>query len=204
MTLIIGLTGGIGSGKSTVATLFAERGVPVFDTDAIARELVSSGKPALDEIIKTFGPEMLDDKGKLDRAALKQKIFDSDTSREQLESILHPRIRKQLLAAIRSVTAPYCIAIIPLLIEKNWQEIVDRVLVVDVPKELQVTRTASRDKLSHPLIRQIMATQVKRNQRLQHADDIIDNSTDEAALTRQVEELHARYLALSKHADGNE
>lgn len=197
MTLTIGLTGGIGSGKSTVANLFAELGVPVFDTDKFARQLVEPGQPALQKVVDVFGFDMLTEEGKLNRDKLKQQIFNNEQDRQKLENILHPEIREKLLASITECTEPYCIVVIPLLIEKNWQEVVDRVLVVDLPRKSQIERTLSRDNISEELASQIINTQVSRDQRLALADDIIDNSGDPQSLANQVNKLHQKYLELS-------
>lgn len=198
MTLTIGLTGGIGSGKSTVAKVFENLGVPVYDTDAIAKDLVQPGKPALQELITKLGNGILTDNGELDRQALKQQIFDNDKVRNLVEDILHPRIRQQLLSKIESCTSPYCIAVIPLLFEKNWQDTVDRVLVVDAPPELQIARATSRDNVPENLILQIMQAQVNRETRLASANDIINNNGDQQFLASQVDELHEKYLTLAK------
>ena len=197
MTLTIGLTGGIGSGKSTVARLFQKLGVPVFDTDVIAKELTRTGEPALQEIINIFGNELLDKAGNLNRELLKKKVFHNDKAREKLENILHPKIREQLTAYLSSTTAPYCIAVIPLLIEKNWRDIVDRILVVDLSKEQQLTRTTSRDNVVESLVQQITNAQVDRDTRLGLADDIINNSGSESQLANRVNELHEKYLTLA-------
>ncbi|WP_455374568.1 dephospho-CoA kinase [Kaarinaea lacus] len=199
MTLTIGLTGGIGSGKSTVAKLFADLGVPVYDTDTIARELVQPGKPALKEMIEALGSDIISGNGELDRQALKQRIFDNDDVRKRVEEILHPKIRKQLLSNIESCSAPYCIAVIPLLIEKNWLNIVDRVLVVDVPQEMQLERATARDSVSKNLILQIIKTQVSRDTRLAVANETIDNSGDPQQLANLVDELHKKYMALTSN-----
>lgn len=198
MTFTIGLTGGIGSGKSTVAKLFQELGVPVFDTDIMAKQLVQDGESALKDIADEFGEEILDQSGKLDRESIKKKIFDDDNARTLLENILHPRIRQRLLANIASCDAPYCIAVIPLLIEKNWQDTVDRILVVDLPEEKQLERAAARDALPKTLLKKIIDSQVDRDTRLKHADDIIDNNGNDSLLINQVNELHQKYLRLSR------
>ena len=199
MTLTIGLTGGIGSGKSTVARLFATLGVPVFDTDVIARELVLPGKPALEELARKLGDTIVTKNGDLDRKALQQLIFDNDELRKQVEEILHPKIRQQLLSDIGTCDAPYCIAVIPLLIEKNWQDTVDRILVVDVPQEIQLTRAMLRDNVSQNLIMQIMQTQATRDTRNAFANEIIDNGGDQQSLVNQVNELHEKYMTLSSN-----
>lgn len=197
MAFSIGLTGGIGSGKSTVAKLFAKLGVPVYDTDVMAKDLVAPGTPALQELIDKLGTNIMTESGELNREELKRLIFENDESRELVESILHPKIRQQLLSQINSCDAPYCIAVIPLLAEKNWQNIVDRVLVVDLPEDMQISRASLRDKVPANLISQIMRTQVNRDTRLAHSDDVIDNSQDEAFLISQVNKLHQKYLALA-------
>jgi len=197
--LTIGLTGGIGSGKSTVANLFNALGVPVYDTDIIARELVEPGQPALEEIIAAFGKDIIDANGHLDRQKLKQRIFASDEERDKLEAILHPRIRDSLLTKINNCTAPYCIAVIPLLVEKNWQMVVDRVLLVDVSEETQIRRTQQRDQLTEPAIKRIIANQATRAQRLAVADDVIDNDTTPDKLQTEIQQLHEKYTKLSRH-----
>ncbi|WP_455367177.1 dephospho-CoA kinase [Kaarinaea lacus] len=198
--LTIGLTGGIGSGKSTVAKLFKNLGVPIYDTDVIARELVQPGQPALQEIIAVFGKDILDVDGHLDRQKLKQRIFTNDDERHKLETILHPRIRESLLAKITSCRAPYCIAVIPLLIEKHWQQVVDRVLVVDVTQATQICRTQHRDQLTESVIKRIIDSQATRTQRLTAADDVIDNNLTPDKLQTQVQQLHEKYLALAKQS----
>jgi dephospho-CoA kinase len=198
MTLTIGLTGGIGSGKSTVAKLFENLGVPVYDTDAIAKELVQPGQSALQELTDKLGNDILTDNNELDRHALKQRIFENDEVRKLVEDILHPKIHQELLSKIKSCTAPYCIAVIPLLIEKNWQDTIDRVLVVDVSQEAQVARATSRDKVSKNLILQIIQSQVSRETRLDNANDIINNNGDQQQLVNQVKELHEKYMSLAR------
>lgn len=198
MTLIIGLTGGIGSGKSTVAQLFEKLGVPVFDTDAIAKALTQPDMPALLEIKNEFGDDIVDQYGNLDRKAMKKIVFNNDSARDKLEKILHPKIRATLLAKIATCNAPYCIAVIPLLIEKGWQSIVDRVLAIDLPEATQLARAMSRDGTSRNVIQQIMQAQVDRKTRLSQANETIDNSGDENELVGQVNELHEKYMLLSK------
>ncbi|HEY5603511.1 MAG TPA: dephospho-CoA kinase [Gammaproteobacteria bacterium] len=196
--LTIGLTGGLGSGKSTVAGLFKALGVPVYDTDAIARELVEPGQPALQQIIQVFSKKILDANGQLDRQKLKQQVFASEVDRNKLEAILHPRIRESLLAKIQQCNTPYCIAVIPLLVEKHWQDIVDRVLVVDAPEAIQIQRTQQRDQLSESLIRRIINSQISREERLAVADDVIDNNGAPDTLQARVNQLHKNYLKLAQ------
>jgi dephospho-CoA kinase len=196
--LTIGLTGGIGSGKSTVANLFNALGVPVYDTDMIARELVAPGQPALQEIIATFGKDIISANGHLDRQKLKQRIFASDEAKDKLEKILHPRIRESLLTKINSCTAPYCIAVIPLLVEKHWQTVVDRVLLVDVSEETQIQRTQQRDQLTESAVKRIIQSQASRSQRLAAADDVINNDTTPDRLQAEIQQLHEKYTKLSR------
>lgn len=195
--LRIGLTGGIGSGKTTVANLFAARGVPVIDTDAIAHELVEPGQPALAEIAARFGAELLDDAGRLDRARLRERVFADSGQRKALEAILHPRIHAEMTLRVNAAKAAYVVLVVPLLFEAGWRDRVDRVLLVDVPVELQRARVAARDHLPAAQIDAILAAQATREQRRAGADDIIDNGGDAAALERQVEELHQRYQHLA-------
>lgn len=195
--LRIGLTGGIGSGKSTVADLFAAHGVPVIDADVIARELVRPGQPALEDIVAAFGREVLDDAGCLDRGRLRDLVFADASRRKRLEAILHPRIRAEMEQRLADSSSPYALLVIPLLFETGQRDLVDRVLVIDVPEEQQRCRVAARDRLSAQQIDAVLAAQATRAQRRAGADDVIDNSGEPAALERQVDKLHDRYLALS-------
>jgi dephospho-CoA kinase len=196
--LTIGLTGGIGSGKSAVARIFKQLEVPVFDTDVIARELVEPGQPALDEIIRTFGKTVVLGDGQLNRQELKTLIFNDDGAREQLEAILHPRIREKLFTLFDQCDAPYCVAVIPLLVEHNWHKIVDRVLVVDADQTTQLKRVQQRDQLPPETIKQIMTAQATRGERLAVADDVITNNGDLDQLGAEVQKLHQQYLSLAK------
>ena len=195
--LVVGLTGGIGSGKTTVANGFGKLGVPLIDADLIARELVEPGQAALEEIRAVFGPGCLTAEGRLDRARIQQRIFADETLRLRLEAILHPEIRKRIKALIADVRAAYCIVVIPLLLETGQKDLVDRILVIDAPEEEQIKRVAARDKLSDNAIIRIMHTQADRETRLASADDIIVNNSDLKALTSKVQSLHHRYLELS-------
>jgi len=197
-TLVIGLTGGIGSGKTTVANGFEKLGVPLIDADLIARELVEPGQAALEEVRAVFGAACLTKEGRLDRAHIRQRIFADDSLRQRLEAILHPEIRKRIKALIAEVQAAYCIVVIPLLLETGQNDLVDRILVVDAPEKEQVKRVAARDKLSHNAIIKIMHTQADRETRLAAADDIIVNNSDLETLTSHIRSLHRRYLELSK------
>ncbi len=195
--LVIGLTGGIGSGKSTVSELFAELGVPVVDMDVIAREVVEPGKPGLEEITREFGPGILDTAGRLDRAALREQVFASQEKREKLEAILHPLIRQQAEQEIAGLQAPYCILVIPLLAESAQPFPVDRILVVDVPESVQIERTMTRDHSSEADVRKILEAQAARKTRLKLADDVIHNTGNRDALRKKVSELHRFYLKLA-------
>ena len=194
--LRIGLTGGIGSGKSAVAERFAQRGVPVIDTDVVAREVVAPGQPALDEIVRAFGTDLLDAQGGLDRRRLRERVFADDAARRRLERILHPRIREAVQQRLAALTAPYCILVVPLLVETGFGP-VDRVLVVDVDEARQLERTSRRDQATPQSVRRIMGAQASRQERLARADDVISNNGGLEDLERQVEELHQRYLALA-------
>jgi dephospho-CoA kinase len=195
--LTIGLTGGIGSGKSTVAKLFAELNIPIIDTDIIAREVVAPGQPALTEIAKTFGAEILTSDGQLNRLALRQIIFADATKRQQLEAILHPRIQTEMLRQATTLTAPYCIFVIPLLLEARQQHLVNRILVIDCDDAIRRQRLKHRDQMSDAEINRAFAAQVGREQRLAAADDIITNNGDIDQLRTQVQQLHSRYTLLA-------
>jgi dephospho-CoA kinase len=194
--LRIGLTGGIGSGKSTVAQFFAARHVPVIDTDDISRELVVPGAPAFTEIASVFGADTLDSDGAIDRAKLRARVFANANERKRLEAILHPRIRAAVASRLDRLTAAYAIIAVPLLFETGFVDLVDRALVVDCSEALQIRRTVARSGLGEAQIRAIMATQATRAERLARAHDVIENNDDLSALERRVEELHQRYLTL--------
>ncbi|MEQ6917640.1 dephospho-CoA kinase [Halomonas aquatica] len=196
--MIIGLTGGIASGKSTVARAFAALGIPWVDADEVAREIVAPGEPALDEIAEHFGNEVIAPDGSLDRRALRAIVFGDAAERRRLEAITHPRIRERLiahLARLQAQAAPYVLLVSPLLFESGQHALVDRCLVVDVPEATQVARTASRDDVDEAQARAIVAAQMSRQERLDRADDVIDNSADEDTLAAQVAELDRRYRA---------
>lgn len=197
--LRIGLTGGIGSGKSTVARAFALRGVPVLDADEIARELVQPGTPAIGAIVAAFGSELLRG-GQLDRVALRELIFRDDCKRLQLEAILHPLVYRELAFRAGQLSEPYAILCIPLLLETGRRDFVDRVLVVDCPVATQIERVMRRDGSSEDTIRCIIARQASREERLAIADDVIVNDGDPAAVDRSVERLDATYRLLAQRA----
>ncbi len=200
MSLTIGVTGGIASGKSTVARAFAALGIPWVDADDIAREVVEPGEPALAAIAERYGERVLDAQGRLNRRALREIVFAAPEERRWLESQTHPRIRERLearLAEMAAGPAPYHLLVSPLLFESGQAALVDRSLVIDVPEDEQIRRTANRDGVDEAQARAIIAAQLDRQARLARADDIIDNSGDEAALRRQVEILDRRYRRLA-------
>ncbi|MGB5339847.1 MAG: dephospho-CoA kinase [Gammaproteobacteria bacterium] len=195
--LVIGLTGGIGSGKSTVAEGFQALGVAVIDADRIAHALVEPGQPALDAIVASFGRDCLTADGHLDRTRMRRRVFTDAAQRQRLEAILHPIIRSKIRDLIREVETAYCIVVIPLLLETGQTDLVDRILVVDVPEAVQIARVAARDGLSQAEISAIMATQADRASRLAAATDVISNDADRATLTRRIQALHAHFLELA-------
>lgn len=198
--LVIGLTGGIGSGKSTVADMFAGLGVPIIDMDRIARQTVEPGQPALEQITQMFGKDLIGPDGQLNRQRLSTIIFDSAEKRHQLEAILHPIIRKETEQQLAMLEAPYCIVVIPLLLESGLHSLIDRILVVDAPESVQITRTMQRDNISATQAEKILATQVDRQSRLSAADDIINNSGELSELRHQVEHLDQQYRAQSENS----
>ena len=196
-TLVVGLTGGIGSGKTTVANGFSALGVPVIDTDVLARELVEPGQPALDEIISTFGTEVTTADGRLDRNYMRQLIFTDPARKTQLEAILHPKIRQRIRTLLADIRSAYCIVVIPLLFETRQTDLVDRILVVDSPEKEQLTRVAARDSLSDNAIMAIINSQANRNTRLTAADDIIVNDRGMSELTGHIQKLHRYYMDIT-------
>ena len=195
--LVIGLTGGIGSGKTAVSDRFARRGIPVIDTDLLARELVEPGQPALADIAAEFGPDCLDGDGRLHRARLRERVFADPAGRRRLEAILHPRIRVLARERIARLTTPYCLLVIPLLAETGMTDLVDRVLVVDAPEAERIRRVMARDRIDETQARRILAAQADRDQRLALADEIVENASDLAALDHRVATLHRHYSTLA-------
>ena len=189
-TFVIGLTGGVGSGKSTVADAFSALGVPIIDADQLARELVAPGQAALDEIVAEFGKNSIMANGELDRDVMRQRIYADPAQKSRLESILHPRICKRIRTLLAGINAPYTIVVIPLLLETNQVDLVDRILVVDTPEKEQLKRVAARDSLSDNAVMAIIDAQADRKTRLDAADDIIVNDQDISALTEHVQDLH--------------
>ena len=199
--LRIGLTGGIGRGKSSVCTIFHELGVPIIDSDEIARDLVKPGSEALQQIAALFGDQVIQQDGSLDRPRMREIVFNDKGKREQLETLLHPLIRQEMQQQINLLDSVYVILAIPLLVEKGWQHQLDRVLVVDCSETLQKERAGKRDGSSIQTIERIIASQIQRDARIVAADDIIDNSGSLKSLRNQVEVLHHRYLALAPTTD---
>jgi dephospho-CoA kinase len=196
--LVVGLTGGIGSGKSTVADLFHSLGVTVIDTDQLARDVVEPHTAAFDTIVKRFGETVVSAQGGLNRKALREMIFADPLARKWLEELLHPLIRAEMARQVTAATSPYCIAVIPLLFETTPNPLINRILVVDAKEDLQIKRATDRDKESAPKIEAILANQASRDTRLQGADDVIYNDKHLADLIPQVEKLHELYLSLVK------
>ncbi|MDR5885467.1 MULTISPECIES: dephospho-CoA kinase [Halomonadaceae] len=194
--MIIGLTGGIGSGKSTVARTFGGRGIGWVDADDVAREVVAPGEPALDAIRQHFGPRVINQDGALDRAALREIIFEAPEQRRWLEQLTHPLIRERIIAQldnIQSGPSPYALLVSPLLFESGQAALVNRTLVIDIPTDMQLSRTLERDGVSEANVRAILDAQMSREERCARADDIIDNSRDMAHMQRQVARLDQYY-----------
>lgn len=196
--LVIALTGGIGSGKSSVSQRLDELGIPVIDADIIAREQVLPGSAALREIETEFGSRVIQQDGSLDRAQLRTLIFNVPEKRQRLEQILHPRIRREMEHRLKLLDAPYAILVIPLLLETGQNELADRVLVVDCPEDQQIARVQRRDGLNDAQMKQILAAQVDRATRLSRADDVINNSGSLSELIAAVDKQHRSYLHLAK------
>jgi len=190
----VALTGGIASGKTAVANLFATHGVPVIDTDVIAREVVELGQPALAAVVDAFGTQVLAEDGRLDRPRLRQQIFGDAEARRRLEAILHPAIRAEMERKSRAAGGPYQVLVIPLLVEGGRRDQVDRVLVVDVPEATQIERLVRRDGVTREQAEAALRAQASREARLAFADDVIENTGDLAALETRVANLHRDYL----------
>lgn len=195
--LVIGLTGGIASGKSAIAQHFEALGVPVLDADQVSREVVAPPSPALQEIVRVFGDDALLPDGTLDRRRMRERIFADATAKQQLEAILHPHMSQRMSDWCKAQTAPYCILSIAILIETNMRKLVHRTLVVDTPVELQFARLISRDNISETLAHSMIAAQTSREVRLAAADDVILNAGTFTQSQQQVATLHQRYLALA-------
>ena len=194
--MIIGLTGGIGSGKTAVSDIFASQGIDIVDADLASRVVVEKGKPALDKISEHFGAEILSENGELNRAKLREIIFKAPEERQWLESLLHPIIAEQIRYELDSSKSPYCILVSPLLLETEQKEFCDSLLIVDVPEKFQVQRTALRDNVPEEQVESIMATQIDRAKRLSLADEIIVNDGTLEDLKKKVMDQHLKYLSL--------
>lgn len=195
---IVGLTGGVGSGKSTVADLFVEKGAVLIDTDAIAHELTGLGGAAMPLLMAEFGPTVANAQGALDRAAMRQRVFADSTTRARLEGILHPLIRQISAERCQAAVAPYVILAVPLLVESgSYRQRCDRIVVVDCPESLQIERVMARNGLAADEVKAIMAAQATRSQRLAIADDVVTNDADLSSLCLQVNALHRKYLRLA-------
>jgi len=195
MGLVVGLTGGIGSGKSAAADEFARLGATVVDTDAIAHELTGPGGAAMPEVKRQFGGAFVDAAGAMDRERMRELVFSDPAQKQRLEALLHPMIRAESARRIASATGPYVLHVVPLLIESpGYRDRVARVLVVDCPEELQITRVRQRGGLPEAEVRRIVASQIQRDKRLAAADDVIDNSGPISAMQQRVRQLHENYL----------
>ena len=194
---VVGVTGGIGSGKTTLCLQFAKLGAPMVDTDQVARDVVAPGSPGLAALVEIFGSDILDPGGQLDRRRMRARVFADPADRARLEAILHPLIRQGTDDAVRACGYPYCLVCIPLLVERGGGNRVDRVLVIDCPPEVQLARVMARDDLSSSEVEAIMKSQAGREERLAAADDVLLNSGDLAALAPEIARLHALYLRLA-------
>ncbi len=196
MVLKIGLTGGIGSGKSTACEIFSELGVPIIDADIVARKVVQAGMPALQLIKEKFGEDIITKDGLLDREKARDQIFTNEIDRKKLENILHPVIYERIIHETKNIDSSYCIISIPLLLETEALDIIDRVLIIDVSEKLQLSRASVRDNASLNDIERIIQTQISRDNRLAAADDIINNEGDIENLRRQIHNLHKFYKSI--------
>lgn len=195
---IIGLTGGIGTGKTTVANLFAELGITLVDADVISRELVVKGSKGLEQIVAHFGIHILHDDGTLNRKKLRQRIFSNQQELHLLNALLHPMIRKELIAQVNNALSAYVVLVVPLLFENGLDSLVNRSLVIDIPEKLQLERTMSRDDADEKQINAIIQNQLSRQMRLSKADDILVNDGELSSLKNKVEALHQTYLSMAK------
>ena len=195
---VVAITGGIGSGKTTVANQFAALGIEVVDADLIAREVVEPGTPALAAIASHFGPGILDEQGRLDRRALRERIFSDPAAKSWLNALLHPIIRSEMLRQCAAANSPYCLLVVPLLVENRLTELADRVLVIDVDEATQIERTCHRDGVSLEQAQAILASQASRSERLAMADDVLDNQSGTTETIRErILALHETYLAFA-------
>jgi len=193
---VVGLTGGIGSGKSAAAETFRTMGIEVIDADALAREVVEPGQPALDAIAAHFGSDILTAEGHLNRAALRKIVFTNPKQKSWLENLLHPLIAELLQQRLNATTSPYAILESPLLLETEQHELVDRVLIIDVDEKTQIARAVARDGSDEELIRSIIASQINRADRIQHADDLVSNEDSLEQLRINIKALHNKYIGM--------
>ena len=195
---VVAITGGIGSGKTTVANQFAALGIEVVDADLIAREVVEPGTPALAAIASHFGPGILDEQGRLDRRTLRERIFSDPAAKSWLNALLHPIIRSEMLRQCAAANSPYCLLVVPLLVENRLTELADRVLVIDVDEATQIERTCRRDGVNREQAQAILASQASRSERLAMADDVLDNQSGTTETIRErILALHETYLAFA-------
>ncbi|HEQ3589461.1 TPA: dephospho-CoA kinase [Vibrio harveyi] len=199
MAFVIGLTGGIASGKTTVANLFKQQfKIDIVDADIVAREVVEPGTPGLNAIIEHFGTDIVRDDQTLDRAKLREKIFSTPEEKAWVNGLLHPMIREKMIEDLEQVTSDYALLVVPLLVENKLDSLCDRVLVVDVEPQTQISRTVKRDNVSEEQAQAILASQASREQRLALADDVVKNNPDDPDLLLQITDLHEKYLAMCK------
>lgn len=199
MAFVIGLTGGIASGKTTVANLFKQQfKIDIVDADIVAREVVEPGSPGLNAIVEHFGADIVRDDQTLDRAKLREKIFSNPEEKAWLNGLLHPMIREKMIEDLEQVTSDYALLVVPLLVENKLDSLCDRVLVVDVDPQTQISRTVKRDNVSEEQANAILASQASREQRLALADDVVKNNPDDPDLLLQITDLHEKYLAMCK------
>lgn len=197
--LLVALTGGVASGKTSVSNRLAENGAPVVDTDLIAREVIAPGSDGLDQLVEEFGPEILDDDGTLDRRMMRERIFEQPLQRERLEAVLHPLIEREARRRIaQHQDADYVVLVVPLLVESGLFGDADRVVVVDVPESIQIQRLLERDGIDRAMAESMLSAQATREKRLASADEVIDNSGSLKELRQAIDELHERLTALSR------
>ncbi|EKO3784102.1 dephospho-CoA kinase [Vibrio harveyi] len=199
MAFVIGLTGGIASGKTTVANLFKQQfKIDIVDADIVAREVVEPGTPGLNAIMEHFGTDIVRADQTLDRAKLREKIFSNPEEKAWVNGLLHPMIREKMIEDLEQVTSDYALLVVPLLVENKLDSLCDRVLVVDVEPQTQISRTVKRDNVSEEQAKAILASQASREQRLALADDVVKNNPDDPDLLLQITDLHEKYLAMCK------
>lgn len=198
MNLLVGLTGGIGSGKTVVSNHFTELGVSVVDTDVVAREVVAFGSPILTKLAEAFGQQIINADGSLNRDALREIAFTNNSNKQMLDNIMHPAIRKKTLEQIQQADSTYCIVVVPLLIETNFKDLVDRILVITANKQNRIDWIKKRSAISAEQIEDIMQSQTTDKERLQFADDILENNNSIESLKTQINTLHQKYLELAE------